>query len=278
MFRKTLLLVVLGCFASCGVMAEERQTKPLDDDLVTVQGLWEGAWGGGQRNGVVFQPVIARLAIHGNRAEWWDLPQAENGQGTINLSKDAKGKTLRLTSAVKPNGPAQGDAVDFSYLVNGTKLTLAVGEGRECSFTRIAVASPPLANVAVEFVMAEEIDKSGNLRITRLRSRHVASLKVDYFEPQSLNYSTNDASVFRVEKRELKKMTVDQARQLLSKPTPVVLTFRQNTSKPPQPEERGQGQPSAQSDCEPGLAMFKSLLAEGTLVFVLPPEQRVPAP
>lgn len=274
MLRTTLLLLALGCSISSVVMAEEQQTKPLDGDLVAVQGLWEGAWGGGQLDGVVFQPVIAKLAVHGNRAQWWGLPQTGDDHGTISLSKDAKGKTLRLTSAAKPDDAAQGDVASFSYLVNGTKLTLAVGEGRECSLARIAVASPPLANVAVEFVTAEQIDKSGNLRITRLQSRRVASLKVEYFEPQSLNYSTKDASVFRIEKRELKQITIDQARQLLNKPTPIVLTFRNDTSPPDQP---GQDPIAAQPDSEPSHAMLKSLLGDGTLVFVLPPE-RVPAP
>lgn len=275
--RKTSWLMLLGICVASVAMADDPQAKPVDAELAAIQGLWEGSWGGGNRNGVIFQPVIAKLAIHGNRVEWWGLPQTGDGLGTIRLSRDDKSKTLRLTAAVKPGDASPGEVTQFSYAVKEDSLTLAVGEARECSFSRVAVSSPPRASVAVELVIAEGINDSGNLQIMRTRSRHVASLNAEYFEPERLNYSINDASIFRLEKRELKKLTVDQVRPLLQKPTPVALSFRHSRELPLQrPDERTRHLGAAQPDSEPGLAMLKSLLADGTLVFVLPPEQ-VPA-
>ena len=278
MFRQTLVAMVLGFFISAVVLAEELRLKPSDVDLAAVRGLWEGTWGGGQRNGVIFPPVIATLAIHGNRAVWWGLPQTSDDRGSIGFSEEAKGKTLRLIPGDKPDGQARKDVVSFSYALKGDELTLAVGEAHECSLARKAVPAPPLANVAVEFVTAEGLSESGDLRVTRFRSRHVASLRAEYFEPQPLIHSTKDASIYRVEKQQLKKTTVDQARQILKQPMPVVVTHRQKSELPPRrPEEQGQDQATAPPDSEPVLAMLKSLLGEGTLVFVLPPE-RPPVP
>ncbi len=274
---KTSWLMLLGICVASVVMADDPQAKPVDVELAAIQGLWEGSWGGGNRNGVIFQPVTAKLAIHGNRVEWWGLPQTGDGSGTIRLSRDDKGKTLRLTTAVKPGDASQGEVTQFSYAVKADSLKLAVGEDRECSLSRIAVSSAPRASVAVEFVITEGINDSGNLQILRTRSRHVASLNAEYFEPERLNYSIKDASIFRLEKQELKKLTVDQARPLLQKPTPVVLSFRHIRELPPQrPEELARHLGPAQPDSEPGLGMLKSLLADGTLVFVLPPEQFPP--
>src|SRR5687768_4020615 len=39
-----------------------------------LDGLWSGSWGGGERNGVVFQPVIAEMLILGDHVEIRGFP------------------------------------------------------------------------------------------------------------------------------------------------------------------------------------------------------------
>jgi hypothetical protein len=41
----------------------------LGDAPAGLQGLWAGSWGGGQRDGVVFQPVLAEMVVHEGKIE-----------------------------------------------------------------------------------------------------------------------------------------------------------------------------------------------------------------
>jgi hypothetical protein len=134
MFRHRVFLMVLCLCLPFLLSAEEQKTKPPEDDLKPLQGLWKGSWGGGQRDGVIFQPVLSRIGINGDRVEWRGLPFESDGSGTISLSKKGEGKYLRFSYTVKADGQVQKKTVDVPYTVKGDALTLMAHRKKTATF------------------------------------------------------------------------------------------------------------------------------------------------
>lgn len=59
------ILAGIQVFALCLEMTAYpyAQSKDFSKDVQAVQGLWVGSYGGGQRDGVTYQPAIAELFI-----------------------------------------------------------------------------------------------------------------------------------------------------------------------------------------------------------------------
>jgi hypothetical protein len=58
------MLAVAVCLTGISC-ADDAPRNDAAGDVKAITGLWSGAWGGGGRDGVVFQPVIAELFING---------------------------------------------------------------------------------------------------------------------------------------------------------------------------------------------------------------------
>ena len=266
MFRHRVFLMVLCLCLPFLLSAEEQKTKPPEDDLKPLQGLWKGSWGGGQGDGVIFQPVLSRIGINGDRVECRGLPFESDGSGTISVSKKGEDKSLQFSYTVKADGQVQKKTVDVPYTVKGDALTLTFRENGECRLLRVTVQQQPLANASVECVLATGINDSDDLLITRYSVLNAAKIEAKYYEPHNQAIPTKDAAIFHVQEGELKKVTVDQARRLLNKQTPVVLTYREDQKA--QPSEIWQDTGSAPPDSEPVCKTFAQTLKTETLVFV----------
>src|SRR5437773_1010157 len=96
-------------------------SQPPAADAAALDGLWNGAWGGGMRDGVVFQPVIAELVVKGDRVELAGFRTVGRLSGTVRV--DAAAKRLRITPAAAAGQPAP-PAVEFAYELKGDNLTL----------------------------------------------------------------------------------------------------------------------------------------------------------
>ena len=116
------LLVALTCvFLTCVAHSDEKPDAEAGD-LKALYGFWRGSWGGGENDGVVFQPVKAELYVGKDRAVWKGLPM-RNGTGAIRLSGDSPRKG-RFTYSTLPKGKPREKAVGFTYAIKGDTVTL----------------------------------------------------------------------------------------------------------------------------------------------------------
>ena len=58
------MMVVAACLVS-GLIFNNLAAEDPPSAPKSIEGLWSGPWGGGERNGVVLQPVMAELSIKG---------------------------------------------------------------------------------------------------------------------------------------------------------------------------------------------------------------------
>src|SRR4029079_14385687 len=110
---------------------------PTDDPTTkhNLDGLWTGGWGGGQRGGVVFQPVLAELFILDNQVELAGFPSIDRLAGK--LHGDAAAKVFRVTTA-----PQQ--QTEFRYELRGDALTLTDSTQRSIILQRMVTSRQPL--------------------------------------------------------------------------------------------------------------------------------------
>lgn len=94
-----MLAVAVGLVAFPAVPAAEAPA----DHVKALEGSWTGAWGGGQRDGTVFQPVIAELFIHGDQIELKGMPTLGQFAGAFEC--DAVAKRLRITPTAVAGQP-----------------------------------------------------------------------------------------------------------------------------------------------------------------------------
>src|SRR5262245_12458797 len=116
--RKSAFAVCLVLVACPGDVAPQDPTSTAK----SIDGLWTGAWGGGQRDGVIFQPVIAELLVKGDYVELCGFRNLNRLTGTVRV--DARAKRLHITPATSPGGPPKPRAIEFTYEFNADELTL----------------------------------------------------------------------------------------------------------------------------------------------------------
>jgi hypothetical protein len=243
----------------------------------SIEGLWSGAWGGGERDGVVFQPVIAELLIKGDHVELCGFRNLGRLTGTVRL--DARTKRMHITPAAGPGGQPKPKAIEFTYEIKADELTLTDTDKVPVSLRRRRVAQNPLANLQVEFLTALGINDAGDLRVIEYRVLRAGQAGATYYEPQDRTLKTKQATVFLAQEVGLKKVTVDEARGLIRKATPVVVTYRRDRQPSPQRSSeflQDGGPPTP--DSEAAQQTLARLLRPGTLVFVLPKSESIPQP
>jgi hypothetical protein len=92
-------------------------------DKKPAEGLWSGTWGGGSSaDGVVYQPVIARMFVKGNQVELTGFPKVDDLLGTIRFDAD----TSRMTVI-----PTEDSAKVIAYKCKfrGNEVTLTDADG-----------------------------------------------------------------------------------------------------------------------------------------------------
>ena len=124
------MMAVAACLVS-GLIFNNLAAKDPASVPKSIEGLWSGPWGGGERNGVVFQPVMAELSIKGDQIEMLSLPNVERLKGTIRVDPDAK--QIRVTPTSEPGG-SLAKAIVYSYDIQHGELTLTDSDGRKVHF------------------------------------------------------------------------------------------------------------------------------------------------
>jgi hypothetical protein len=260
----------LACWGTCfdQVAAEDAAgIKALD-------GLWSGAWGGGERDGVVFQPVVAELLIKGDHVELAGFPNARRLAGTVRF--DASAKRMQITPANTRGEAAKG--VTFSYELEGNELKLVDDEKLAISLERRPTAENPPANADVEFVAVSGINEAGDLLVTEYRTLRTGKAGIIVYEPVGRSLKTKQATVLLVQENGLKKISLAEARRLVRDPTLVAISYREEESSPDHLYELWKDAGSPAPDSEAVGRTFARMLRPGTLIFILSARENVPAP
>jgi hypothetical protein len=268
------MMAVVVCLT---VMACPGAGAPQDaaGDAKEIEGLWSGSWGGGERNGVVFQPVIAELLIKGDQIEISGFPNLGELRGTVRINAGAR--RMRITPAAAGGRPAKG--LEYTYELKGDRLTLTDGGKVSVALQKLQVTQAPLANAQVEFVAAAGINDAGDLLVTRFTALVAGRAGVTYYQPRKESLSTKQATVLLVQETGLKNVTVEQARRLVREAPAVVVTYRQDDRPAPPPAQqlwKDGGSPTP--DSEAVRQTFARVLRPETLVFVLSARENVPRP
>lgn len=270
-WRACLLILVLNCVA----VAQDALTNKPTDDLPSLEGLWSGSWGGGQRDGVVFQPVLAEMVVQGDQLELRHFRNADRDRGRFQL--DRATRRIRVSLETEKKSPPR--IIEFQYQWNGDTLTLTDNDQVSVGLARQPVQQNAHANVAVQLVLASGITKSGDLSITEFTVLQSKGVAVTAHQPVHRSLSMKDSVVLQLQEAGVKKITLDEARGLLSAPTPVVIAYRNaKSTEAYQSRELWTNLGSVLPDSEAALRTYARLLRPGTLIFVLPEEASVPVP
>ena len=267
----TMVAVCLMLIACAGDVASQDAASAAK----SIEGLWSGAWGGGQRDGVVFQPVIAEMLIKGDYVEMCGFRNLGRLTGTVRL--DARAKRMHITPAAGPGGQPRPKAIEFTYEINAEELTLTDADKVPVSLSRRRVAQNPLANVQIEFLIANGFNGSGELLVTEYRVLQASQAGGTYYQPQDRTLNTKQATILLMQEAGLKRVTVDEARGLIRKATPVAVTYRPD-QRQYRFSELLQDVGTPRPDSEAVQQTLSRLLRPGTLVFILPASESIPQP
>jgi hypothetical protein len=263
-FAPVLLLAVM--LFPGGARANEKHPTKSKGGAQPLEGFWRGSWGGGKRDGVVFQPVYAELLIQGNNVKLSGFPTIPSLTGTVHI--DVGAKRIRITPTPDRPGQAVAKTIEYPYVLKGDDLML--GDNREIGFRRQGHVRVPQADAQVQFVVANGINDAGDLLVTPFHWGKRAGMV--FFEPQSTRFHTNQGVVLLLGESGWKKTTIDEARRLIRNPTPVAMVFREVEPS----GWRSGGWPPP--DDEAVLRTFARLLRPGTLVFILPASENALVP
>jgi hypothetical protein len=278
--RMMALAVSLATVSCSGEEAHKDRasdSKAPVSDSNAIEGLWFGSWGGGEHDGVVFQPVMAELFIKGAQLELCGFRGVSKLTGTVRF--DTKAKQMQITPKAEADGQPPPKSIDYAYEIKGDKLTLTDGGKVSISLQRRPVAQNPLANAQVEFVAAAGINDAGDLLVTEFTELQAGQAGATYFQPENRSLKTKQATVFLVQETGLKKVTVNDARGLIRESTPVVVTYRpDDRTSPAQAHELWKEMGALMPDRDAVQQTYSRILKPGTLVFVLSARENVAQP
>jgi hypothetical protein len=178
-----------------------------------LEGLWSGSWGGGERGGVVMQPVLCELLIDGDHVEITGFPDAGELLGRIQVEADVR--RIQVIAAVGADGSPPPRTLDYTYELNGDALTLIANDGRSIVLQRRHAVREALANIDVEFVAASGINSAGDLLVTEFRMVRDGLDQADWYEPRERTFNTQRATVLLVQESATKEISIDEARSLV---------------------------------------------------------------
>ena len=261
--------------ASRRSLADDSVPRNPPDDVDRLQGLWSGSWGGGENNGVVFQPMIAEMLIRGEKIELSGFRDADRSWGLVRVDRAAK--TIKVMLAKTASSPSK--VLQYGYVMTPERLTMVDGDNVAIELRKRTLESNPAANVGVEFVTADRINDQGQLLITQFSALKVGRTNAVYYEAETRAIKTKDATIFVVEDLGAKKIALDVARKLLRPANPVAVAYRREVDPTAQRSDEFQTRlGSPQPDSEAALNTLARTLRPGTLVFVFPAQSAVPEP
>lgn len=104
MVCSNLRVIAVAVCLVCVLCFDEASAQDAAGAAPEIEGLWSGFWGGGARDGVVFQPVLTELFIKGDQIEMQGFRNVSRLAGTVRF--DAGGKRMRITPAAAAGEPA----------------------------------------------------------------------------------------------------------------------------------------------------------------------------
>jgi len=276
---KSRLLAATACVLAASCATDAQPPRPATDGNVTgrgapptgqtagpLDGLWSGSWGGGGRDGIVMQPVLAELWIDGDHGELTGFPTVGSLHGTLRV--DAGARLISIIPGAAADGSPPSETINYTYELKAESLTLTGSDGNVIALGRRPTARDPLADVQVEFVTASAINDAGNLVITEFRWLRTGQDGKPWYERHELALNTQRATVLLVQESTLKEISNAEARPLVRESTPVVMVFT------PDNPEQDLSQPAGSAVRQ----VLARMLRPGTLVFILPESDRVPPP
>jgi hypothetical protein len=268
---RALMVVMLQAAAAFA----DDATQKFGDVPVGMQGLWAGSWGGGQRDGVVFQPVLAEMVIHGEQIEISGFRLATRVSGTVAV--DVGHRKIRVAPQPSKEQPAPMPIL-FTYEQRQDRLTLTDHDGIAVVLQQQRAEKAPLANVRLEFVAADGINNAGDLLVTEFHRLVPTGTTATYYQPVQRTLKTQGGKILLQQADGAKEVSVDQARQLIQQPTPVVIASTGDNPAPFQNHELWKDLGPALPASEAVLRTLAKVLRPGTLIVVLPAPETVPVP
>lgn len=244
-------------------------------DSKALEGLWSGTWGAGERDGVVFQPVIAELFIEGDRVELYGFRNVNRLLGTIRV--DASAGQVRMAHAEESGDQPARRTIVYTYQLKGDDLTLVDSGGTAIVLQRIHVLKDPIGNAGLELVAATGINDAGELLVTEFTELRIGRSGATYFKPVNRSLKTTQAVVGVVEESGWRKITIAQARRRIQEPTAVAILYkRDDHSLPKQTHNLWKESAAPGADSEAVWRTLSQTLRPGTLVFLLAPPKLPP--
>lgn len=253
----------------------EDSTQKFGDVPEGMQGLWAGSWGGGQRDGVVFQPVLAEMVIHGEKIEISGFRLVPRVSGTVAV--DVANRKIRVTEQPSKEQPAPKPTV-FTYEHRQDWLTLTDHDGIAVVLHRQQSEKLPLANVRLELIAADGINDAGDLLVTEFHQLVPTRTTATYYQPVRRTLKMERGKILLQQADGAKEVSVDQARKLIQQSTPVVIAYASDSPAPFQNHDLWKDMGAASPTSDAVLRTFARLLRPGTLIVVLPAPENVPAP
>jgi hypothetical protein len=247
----------------------------LGDAPAGLQGLWAGSWGGGQRDGVVFQPVLAEMVVHEGKIEISGFRTAPRLSGTVTV--DTANRQIKVAEKPSKERPVP-QAMVFKFELQQDRLTLTDNDGIAVVLQKQKTQKTPLANVRLEFVAASGINNAGDLQVTEFNRLAPTGTNAAHYLPVQRSLKTQRGKVFLQQDDSAKEVTVEQARTLIEQPTPVVIAYTSDEPAQFQHHDLWKDMGPASPASDTAMRTFAKVLRPGTLIFVLSAQENVPVP
>jgi len=184
------------------------------------EGLWIGSWGGGERDGVVMQPVRAELIVHGSGFEAAGLRNLGSGRGSLHVNPGQKTVVMEQIRA------GRKESHSFRYAFSRDQLTLTDRENIDMRLERVKTEPNPFANLSVELVAARRFTAEGHLEVTRYTALRTGQRTDVVYRPATQVISLDGGRIYLIEAASVQELSITEARARIGEATPVVLAER----------------------------------------------------
>lgn len=255
--------------------ADDAKTNSDLHDLKKLVGVWTGSWGGGESDGTIIQPVLARMVMGDGKIELAGFPGVGQIWGVVRI--DPAACVIKITSAKTASSPSK--VIEYHYTLTDKSLEMNDSDNVPITLIKRSLERDPVASVRLELMSADGINDQGDLLVTQSTELVVGRFSRPYYESSRLVLKTNGSVVFVVEEAGMRKISVDEARKQIKPSTVVSVVFQIESTPEGAPgiaREARLGPP--RPDSEAGLKSLSRALRPGMLVFLLPRQSLILEP
>lgn len=244
-------------------------------DVKRLEGIWAGSWGGGESDGRILQPVLAKMVLGDGKIELAGFPGVGQAWGLVRV--DAAAKAIKITTAKTELSASK--VLEYRYRFTDQTLEITDGQNPSLTLIKRQLERNPSVDIRIELMSADGINEQGDLMVTQFTELKFGRFARTDHESSRLTLKTKGGEVFLVENTEMKKLSIDVARKQLKPATVVGVAFqvqRGPMAVPGIAEEVRLGPPRPEG--EAGLKTIAKALRPGTFVFILPSQSLVAEP